>query len=273
MHRYYRCGLGMSEYASGYCPLDLYSGDETRVRKAVDCLLRSWKQSNGEANTFRMFAHGRRVNPDNVSLRLNSSIRQSELLNSICFSQIPAITSAYDLLSTFTDSSADSLITEVLVSALLKSPILSTLSHLQSSLDPLDIEGLEQAISSELGVEISNPDLDASSLGSQPTLEEWKEFLAIYQTSSTSIEKLPLRQQILAFLLSATFKDCSIIVRITKNSETGEMETKVKAIDLDPKPIKKLPHWFELDKRIVETWSEMLDELGEEQYEVRKCSG
>ncbi|GAA5953915.1 hypothetical protein JCM3765_000690 [Sporobolomyces pararoseus] len=255
MHRYYRTQT-VEDHDAGFCPLDLYSGDESRIRRAVDSLFSLWEDSNGESNNFRIFVDGQRVEPADPS----------------------TIDSALDLLhqlsSRSTGSSLRSLVADLLMPALLKSPLLPTLSHLQSSLDPLDVEGLASSISSELGIEISEPTADLTSLGSQPDLEEWKTFLSNYQNSPPSpSSQLDLRHQILSYLLSATFKDCSIIVSFKRTSETNELESTLKAIDLDPKPIKKLGKWFELDQAIAGSWRNMLERMSEEdQKKLRKCS-
>ncbi|GAA5994595.1 hypothetical protein JCM5350_001467 [Sporobolomyces pararoseus] len=254
MHRYYRTRT-LEDHSDGYCPLDLYSEEEPRIRKAVHSLFSMWEYTKGKANNFRIFANGRRVDPNNPS----------------------TVDSAVNLLSSLSsqseNSSLESLAIDLLVPALLESPLLSTLCHLQSSLDPLDIEGLASRILNELGVDISQPSVDLSRLGSQPDLEEWKTFLANYQSSSSPASQLDLRHHILSCLLSATFKDCSIIISFKRNSKTKELESTMKAIDLDPKPVQKLRQWFELDQEIVGSWKEMLEGMGEDDREkLRKCS-
>jgi inositol-pentakisphosphate 2-kinase len=166
------------------------------------------------------------------------------------------------------------LIADRLVPTLLASPVLSKLANLQSSLDPLDIEGLANIVSTSLDLDISDPSADLTRLGPQPSLEEWKTFLSNYSSSSDTTAERDVRHKILSYLLSATFKDCSIIVSYSTDPETNEVEAKVRAIDLDPKPIGKSGKWLELDKEIVECWGEMVEGLGEEERaNLRKCNG
>ncbi|GAA5829919.1 hypothetical protein JCM5353_006113 [Sporobolomyces roseus] len=251
MHRYYRTN-SINEHEEGYCPLDLCSGDSMRVRKAIDSLFSIWETSQGEANNFRIFMNGQAIRPNDSS----------------------AVASTFDLISNHfeppqIDRSLRSIVPSLLVPALESSPLLSTLSHLQSSLGSLDIEGLTSLISSQSVIDFHSPSGDLTPLGPQPSIEEWRSFLTSFQSSSP----LDLRQSILSFLLSATFKDCSIIVRFAQDRETKEIETKVKAIDLDPKPIKKLGSWLKLDQEIVKSWKRMLDELSDEERRgLRKCS-
>ncbi|KAG9021106.1 Inositol-pentakisphosphate 2-kinase [Tulasnella sp. JGI-2019a] len=53
-----------------YCPLDLYSGEESRVRKALQALCDAWVESDGSLNNLKIFAAGKRVSPSNVCLFL-----------------------------------------------------------------------------------------------------------------------------------------------------------------------------------------------------------
>lgn len=56
-----------SVIVSTYCPLDLFSGDEARVRKALRNLWKAWVESQGNANNLRFFIEGQMVDPGDVS--------------------------------------------------------------------------------------------------------------------------------------------------------------------------------------------------------------
>lgn len=169
---------------------------------------------------------------------------------------------------------------------LLESPALPELERLQSGLDPYDIEGLSQV--EPLGLSAAS-----TISGTQPSLDEWRSWaerivtepdpepsLATLRTNSAS-----LRRALLSFLLSATFKDCSMIVRMefhdpasgaatpaAQEKRVGPQIT-VKLIDLDPKPIHKMPHYLALDGQIVKTWQTLLDWRKREGLsEVRRCA-
>lgn len=67
----------------------------------------------------------------------------------------------------------------------------------------------------------------------------------------------------IAYALSATFKDCSIFVTcplVPDGDGNGsgwkaiEAETTVKVIDLDLKPIKNMRKWYDLDEKIWRYW-------------------
>ena len=66
MHSYLKSREG-DQVASEYCPLDLFSGDETRIIKAIHALLGSWISSNGTVNNLKIFARGKFLKPPEVS--------------------------------------------------------------------------------------------------------------------------------------------------------------------------------------------------------------
>ncbi|GAA5896214.1 hypothetical protein JCM5296_007263 [Sporobolomyces johnsonii] len=276
MHRYHK-SASTDHHELGYCPLDLYSGDETHMRRALDGLLSSWETSGGQSNSLRIFAHGQSVVPEDVScLRCNPrSAYMTEPSR-----QPSALATAQDLLASSAPSplrpsaSFRSLLSSSLIDALRHSSLLPTLGHLQASLDPFDIEGLAHLLHSRLDVDLSSSRPDLSRLGPQPTLAEWQAWLAEHLSArSTPPEQPDPRSAILSFLLSATFKDCSIIVRFRRNTTTGNVETSVKAIDLDPKPINRLAKYWRMDREIVGQWKAMLDALSEEdRRRIRRCA-
>ncbi|GAA5919816.1 hypothetical protein JCM6882_006489, partial [Rhodosporidiobolus microsporus] len=200
-------------------------------------------------------------------------------------------------------------LSSTLLPILLASPLLFTLSRLQATLDCLDIEGLATLLAADerTEVDITAPSPNPSPLGAQPALEEWEtwmgEHLPLLQpaSSASSTTDRPLAFEthlrceqphaaILAYLLSATFKDCSLIVRIplpspsfsaspsaspsasSDSSPPPPIPPTVKAIDLDPKPLNRLGKYWRMDREIVSGWGEMLDGLEEEERaSVRRC--
>lgn len=110
------------------------------------------------------------------------------------------------------------------------------LGHLQKTLDPLDIEGLVQLWN------LSCPESSFGNGQSEPDLLEWKEFMDVYRSGGD----LTLRHFLLAYLLSATFKDCSVITR-----RLNEKDHKVSVIDVGPKSIQRLEEWKVLDETIL----------------------
>lgn len=66
LHQHYRGD------ESSFCPLDLYSGDASRMRKALDALWDQWRHSDGEKNNLRVFVDGVKVVPSDVSYTKSS---------------------------------------------------------------------------------------------------------------------------------------------------------------------------------------------------------
>lgn len=184
--------------------------------------------------------------------------------------------------------------TSALVQTLLKSPVLRILSDLQRNLDVLDIEGLSKlwrrtetldplyrTTFAEFFEKSDDHDSDAppstplgvSSLflsAPEPSIPDWVEFLDAYLSQSrkqldyTNPDPEHLRYYLLAYLLSATFKDCSIIVRLDflrPGVESGvrTAPNTVTVIDLDPKSMDKLRGWEKLDKEIATVYSRKED--------------
>jgi inositol-pentakisphosphate 2-kinase len=54
----------------GYCPLDLYSGDERRVTIALRRLWNAWIASDGTVNNIRLFVNGKLLDPNSVRLEV-----------------------------------------------------------------------------------------------------------------------------------------------------------------------------------------------------------
>lgn len=60
MHTNMRSGDGES-VSVGYCPLDLFSNNPARMRKAVYSLYDNWLQSNGSVNNLKVFVRGKKI--------------------------------------------------------------------------------------------------------------------------------------------------------------------------------------------------------------------
>jgi len=204
-----------------------------RISKAVLDLWTGWINSDGSKNNLRIFVHGRMVKP-------------TELLS----------VDLQVLRETFT-----SMVHPLLV----HTSILRNLVKLQRSLDVLDIEGLSKLWT------LSHPQTPQSvcvpPLGStspEPTISEWTDFVNKYLSSHETLDHTHpqvshLRYYLLAYLLSATFKDCSIMLRINPDRDSGETEdtqvNPVTVIDLDAKSIDRLGRLEKLDKEIVESYT------------------
>ncbi|KAJ3567019.1 hypothetical protein NP233_g6638 [Leucocoprinus birnbaumii] len=247
------------EYVNHYCPLDLFSGEADRVRKAIDALWDAWEHSNGGVNNLKLFAHGKVVLPGQIE-RLVDEKTDKEAVHPEQIKQM---------------------FKQALFNTLMKTSVLKAISRLQRTLDPLDIEGLsklwretelqsplyksehasysEQPVSNE---RIPTTPLGASSIylpASEPSISDWVEFITNYQSNAAkemdhSQPKADhLRYYLLAYLLSATFKDCSIIVKLDflrPGRQSTPTVYPVSVIDLDPKSLDRLQKWEQLDREI-----------------------
>lgn len=135
---------------------------------------------------------------------------------------------------------------------LLETPVFKRLSHLQRTLDALDIEGLF-ALHAATQVSSSIPALEE--LFSNPSIDEWERFVDAYLDAgfqaSLNHEKPDsqhLQYYALAYLLSASFKDCSVIIRANKSD--GDPYS-ITVIDLDPKGMDRLRKWYNLDRTLA----------------------
>ncbi|KIY50731.1 inositol-pentakisphosphate 2-kinase [Fistulina hepatica ATCC 64428] len=249
--------------ADEYCPLDLFSGSETRMRHAIHCLWNAWVESNGKINNLKIFIGGHAIPPSQQGALLAPTARVTDVRESFTNAVLPLL--------------RDTL-------------VLRTLSLLQRTLDTLDIEGLSrlwkyseirasayrEAFVSYFGLVLPADGPPTSPLGvtskyisvPEPTIPDWTEFIDTYLSSSTQLDHTApqpdnLRYHLLAYLLSATFKDCSIILRLNALTGTdgqGEVDpARATVIDLDPKSMTRLRKWERLDSEIVRAYKESGD--------------
>ncbi|OSD08524.1 hypothetical protein PYCCODRAFT_1441388 [Trametes coccinea BRFM310] len=239
-----------AEVAEGYCPLDLYSGEPARVRRALEALWDAWVRSGGAVNSLRVFVRGGMVRP-----RVGA------------VSDLPALRAAF---------------TSALLPILLHTPVLHTLSTLQRTLDALDVEGLAHLWARARGAGVP---LGAGER--EPDVREWAAFVQRYlarqrqqqgdgggwgggggasengaeDRHEEEEEEDELRDALLGYLLSASFKDCSLIVRMPPASPSPSCPSSsspstatVTVIDLDVKPLARLSKWAQLDAEIVHAY-------------------
>lgn len=142
-----------------------------------------------------------------------------------------------------------------LLPVLLNTPVLRTLATLQRNLDILDIEGLSQLWKTSYA-QFNGPIPPLGSASAEPSLDEWLDFLDRYLTAyhhhtldHAHPQVSDLRYYTLAYLLSATFKDCSIMLKIAPRGTEA-----IHVIDLDVKDIGRLSRWETLDREIVKSY-------------------
>jgi inositol-pentakisphosphate 2-kinase len=146
-----------------------------------------------------------------------------------------------------------------LLPQILPTPLLNDISKLQRCLDSLDCEGLARLAEVECtqsatlsgGKNVVFPDANLA----QPTMEDWvlfvKRFLSSDQQTYSSFCPSNLHYHMLAYTLSATFKDCSLIIPLHCDEVNPES---IKVIDLDIKSLNRIPAWLKLDEKIVKEY-------------------
>lgn len=144
--------------------------------------------------------------------------------------------------------------TTTLRSVLVQTPLLQDLPYLQRSLDALDIEGLSALWAEFHAITGVSPTPPLGSGLTEPTLSDWDKFLDVYLNKRLTMDHdhpdvANLQYYCLAYLLSASFKDCSIIIQVHPSGISS-----IALIDLDVKPIDRLHKWAILDADIVKAY-------------------
>ncbi|KAK1925792.1 inositol-pentakisphosphate 2-kinase, partial [Papiliotrema laurentii] len=227
LHRHYK----NEPIEDAYNPQDLFSGEEERVKKASEDLWRIWETSDGMKNNWRIYVNGQVIKPgqaDRIPLARDS-----------------------------TDAATRTL--PLVIPQLLSSGVFAELKQLQSTLDPIDISTLATRFQHAYPKDA----LFDPALITEPDSTELEEFVEKYlENPSRGVEKAgwTLREHMIAYALSAIFKDCSIFVSIplvkVGDEWTVKPGTKVKIIDLDLKDVKNLGKWHDLDRAIWQHWLE-----------------
>jgi inositol-pentakisphosphate 2-kinase len=255
-----------------YCPLDLFSGSRERLEIALEGLWNSWTQSNGAINNLRIFHYGKMLLPTDVGPRVSLS----PILTRIGEQELSLQVWSQGCLSLPPDSPVTSIKSKfisVLLPLFLHNSLLHHISALQRSLDPLDCEGFAklkriQSAGPSNSTDAALPITDLT----QPTLDDWASFVDIFLSQEhqkhSSFSPSNLRYHTLAHLLSASFKDCSLIIPIRPQTDDTEMGG-IKVIDLDIKDVDRIPGWLKLDEKIVKEYAKVDTRMRKTCTEVR----
>ncbi|ESQ34585.1 hypothetical protein EUTSA_v10007647mg [Eutrema salsugineum] len=230
---------------SEYDPLDLFSGSKDRIHRAIRALYAT------PQNNFRVFLNGSLVfgGLGGGICKTTSKVEQDfeHLLK--------------DIIRTEDGLRADHFI-ELVAETVYASGVLDQLLDVQK-LDKYNIEG---AIHVYYDL-IDQPCKVCRELEKSETLSD----------QFSSMHSIPLDEKVNIlkdFLVSATAKDCSVMISfrstddgISRSSSHSnlhlesakqEFDYKVHLIDLDMRPLKKMEVYYELDKKIMKTYLEMV---------------
>lgn len=266
---------------SKYCPLDLFSGDLGRMKRALFDLYES------PHNRFKVFKNGQLIytekigEKDELEETLSQFFERQEGINtlaSVLCSTLLGQTQVKPELLNFLPSKKTSTKCDIKSKPLPKDCILNSILNLQKlsqEIDDITAEALSDKMMSEVksqeelhNLTIWYPLLTGSRKDSEKILEEQ------LGHSRRFIEDL---QKLQKFLLSVTAKDVSVLLTfraikdgeieenlpsITLPQNPGESElftgnnlgfsgkqmklrTMISVIDLDPKPVHRIPTWIE----------------------------
>lgn len=223
--------------AEDYCPLDLYSGSKDRVLKALHALVKSWEATNGKGNNLKLFYEGEMVIPSENTGSLGDIID--------------------------TEQSLPGLLADFITT----SPLVKRLKELQRVLDPVDIEEINELTKAQKGIDLlhTNNEEILEKLGGEVSLQEYSEFVSKFLAGNGSMlmnEEISLRTLVIAYLLSASFKDCSMMITIKQqqdeqseddSSKKKHAEKTIEAflVDVDVKSITRLARYAKLDRDLV----------------------
>ncbi|RKP12135.1 inositol-pentakisphosphate 2-kinase [Piptocephalis cylindrospora] len=241
-----RCPPEGKSPTSSYCPMDLYSGDPVRILRGLTSL-----SADPPSNRLVFFRDGRVI--------------------ALCHSVLP---STFPL-GKLTASLAWSIIWDAMTTALAACPFLSHLKRHQERLYGLSIEGALALY--------EDPAAAKAAKNAWGSMDAWKEALNAYLSRDPSkddelLSKMDHIQtkvhRLLQQCMAATLQDLSIMITlhpgplpsaslqglfpstyipILTHLDTHELEwhCRVSAIDLDPKPVTRIPHWDDLDRKIA----------------------
>ncbi|CAM0902185.1 unnamed protein product [Alopecurus aequalis] len=236
MHQHLKFHQGQISKTSDYDPLDLYSGSKERIRTAIKSFFST------PQNNFRIFVNG--------SLGFGGMGGGADTVHpnetEKCLEDLSKVSGLQ--LSDFI---------ELLSEAIFKSGVLDKLVATQK-LDDHDIEG---AIHLYYDI-ISQPCLVCKNITDAELLHKYSVLHSLPLDTSSKIVR--------DFLIAATAKDCSLMMCFApRESETTDSEYdsvflesvnrtydyKAYFVDLDVKPLDKMPHYFKLDQKIVNLYT------------------
>ncbi len=182
----------------------------------MEALYRDWRDTNGQTNNLRLFWNGELVKPDDTTtlgaVAQFLGVNEENLVEGL----------TQHVVQELSKPSLRSLDGQ-------EQDILSKLSYLQSTLDPLDVEGLSHLWLSRTQSHIlgqSPTELPTSLTTPLPA----SHLLPLLESFLTEKQEVGLEDALQAFLVSATFKDCSLLLRFE-----GGGEGRTKIVDLDRK--------------------------------------
>ncbi|KAL2973856.1 hypothetical protein AAZX31_14G070300 [Glycine max] len=242
MHQTLKLLQGEISQLSEYNPLDLFSGSKERILKAIKGLLTT------PQNNFRVFLNGSLILGGLGGVAKNTDVCIAKAFED----ELKSIIRADDDLCT---NNLSTLVTE----ALQKSGVLDKLLEVQK-LDNIDIEGVIHAY--------YNITSQQCMVCKELSEEQAKIYTPLHSASLD--ESLRIVKD---YLIATTAKDCSLMLcfRPRNEEDSGSVhdnvyldsteqsfDYKVYFIDLDLKRLSKVEDYYELDKKIVNCYRQII---------------
>ncbi|KAG0264573.1 Inositol-pentakisphosphate 2-kinase [Mortierella polycephala] len=232
MYQHRKMKTGIETSLSEYCPIDLFSGEEHLVQDAIDSLVKT------PQNNLRLFVDGtqRTITGESIAQSL------SGLSNQDC-QRTDSLTGDKKSLQT-PQPSQKPLLTDVLTQILIKSPLLRRLGRLQQAMDSLDVETIHRfyvQLADPATTVLPEPTLDECLNTAEAFLDRTKMDIMMNEDQDTfeghnavslgfgpddALDEIPDSLKlhfIREFLLSATLKDCSILITIRRCDKADEL--------------------------------------------------
>jgi inositol-pentakisphosphate 2-kinase len=209
--------------------MDLFSADKIRVLRSIRALFRD------PQNNLRVFINGHLVADDYDD---PSSSRIAKLL------RLNDENSSIDLF---------------LANILCGNPILQRLRDYQRRLDRFDIEFVHAIYDKLTAEERQSIDQRHLSIPSE-TLKNMLIDGGGENYSSSDIPAADDKFNMFAeFLASVTLKDLSLLITLTTvDYDNNNIHHEIHPVDLDPKPFNRIPHYFDLDQRIISHYTNLV---------------
>lgn len=254
MHQVLKFSQGQIKSVSNYSPLDLFSGSFEQIYKSIHDLFEN------PQNNLRVFVDGKACH---TSL-LNADI------------EVPKWAPVDEALKSCMSCSKGGRLKALkgLVSELLfGTDALKNLLAAQK-LDTYDIEGVIHAYN-KIAEQHSDVFPDCTNMGNMNDADESSDHsqLIDFDKNIKDFDLAESRKVVRDYLIAATAKDCSLMLTFQEvpDNETVEVDTechkmihcsetgkcyrcKMHFLDLDLKPLKKMPHYYRLDQDIVRAY-------------------
>jgi inositol-pentakisphosphate 2-kinase len=273
MHQHFKLGKGEISRPSQFCPLDLFAPDQERVKRAIENLI------DDPQNNMRLYVNGELLwyghmkQPSNsVSPDYKSDLRR--VLQDKHFSQQDPINDFMHLLQRCLSESG--VLRQIRRMQLFDKMDVEAanliFSHLtqRESIDKLhkplfDFDLLESDASdnwlAQLEEEFTNlpHDVDFFCKHKYKQVFDFEDGLSkqsVQEMVNKCLQDDNLaRHALRMFLLGQCAKDCSIMICFERNENNHQdLHFKVGVVDMDPKPVNKIPHYMEMDRAIMKTF-------------------